>query len=1095
MFEERGMENSIRSSKTKPNSGDSKDVKLTPLSLKQNLTLFSAPDDREIATSHLPALEVLMKLGWEYISPGKALQLRGNRTASVLLDEILVPWLRKTQKIKFKGKTIDFSEGNIQNAVQALKDIPYDGLIRTNEKIYDLLTLGKSLQQSIEGDLKSFTLNYIDWKNPENNEYHVSEEFEVERSGSHNKRRPDLILFINGIPIVVIECKRPSLRDPIHEAISQQIRNQKDDEIPLLFIYSQLLLSLAQTEAKYATTGTPLKFWAIWREQSPTFEEDVSRIVLEKLKGDQIVLLMDSEHPKNQLMDFLDDDRLPTEQDRLLIALCKPERLLDLIHNYIIYDAGNKKIARYQQYFCVEKINKRIAKRQDNGQRLGGVVWHTQGSGKSLTMVMLAKAIALAEDFDEYKIILVTDRIDLDDQIYKTFQQCGSELKQAKTGKHLSELLQGSRQRIITTIIDKFEAAVGPRMTPNTSPNIFVLVDEGHRSQYGPRHAKMRRGLPNACYIGFTGTPLMKKDKNTMDKFGGLIDIYTIDQAVKDKAVVPLFYEGRHADQHVDSKAIDDWFTRITDNLSREQATDLKKKYARKEQIYKTVQMTYEVAWDISEHYNNHWRGLLKGQLVTQSKASALMYKEALDDIGKVNSEVLISGPDDREGEEDIYSENTKTEIRFWKEVLKKYGNEKEYNKQLINAFKHSEEPEIIIVVDKLLTGFDAPRNGILYLARPLKDHRLLQAIARVNRLHEGKEFGLIVDYRGVLKNLSSALDLYKDLPEFDEDDLKNIITDVAVEVNKLKERHTILLDTFKQVQNHNDSEEYEELLGDEGLRLKFYDRLSKYARTLDLALSSSHFYEDSTIDEINRYKGDLKRFGNLRISVRRRYSEVIDFGEYEAKIQKLLDTHVGTDKVEPITDLVNIFDTEAFAKEIEELSNPAAKADTIAHRTAKTISERMQEDQAFYRRFSDMLNDAIRDFREGRIEALEHLKKVTVIHNHVLNRTGDQIPDSLVDHEVAKAYFGTIREVLAVEVDVPDIDKILAEAALMVESLVEKYRVVNWINDVDTQNRMRTAIEDLMFEIKDTNGWNITFESIDKIMEECIGVAKVRRP
>ncbi len=1060
---------------------------------------MNAPVLNEDTISQLPALHLLQNLGWQYLTPEEALDLRGGRRRGVLLEGVLADWLRKHNRVRFKGRELPFTEGNILSALQALKEIPFDGLVRTNEEIYDLLCLGKSLQQSVDGDVKSFSMRYIDWDHPENNVFHVTEEFAVERTGSHQTRRPDIVLFVNGIPFCVIECKSPHIKEPIREAISQQIRNQKDDEIPHLFIYSQLLLVLSKNEAKYATTGTPLRFWSVWREENEDFEltlQDLVNISLTEKQVDR--LFTDNEWlVREKPAAYGTLKREVTEQDRALYALCRPERLLELTYRFILFDAGVKKIARYQQYFAVRKIMDRIGNREHDGRRRGGVVWHTQGSGKSLTMVLLAKSIALCSEITDYKIVLVTDRVDLDDQIYRTFHHCGKEIEQAATGKHLSEMLKGSKQRIMTTIIDKFEAAVGRHVVRNDDPDIFVLVDEGHRGHYGPRHAKMRRVLPNACYIGFTGTPVMKKDKNTIEKFGGLIDTYTIDRAVADKAVVPLLYEGRHVEQHVDSRGIDAWFERITANLSDEQTADLKKKFSTTDQLNKAAQKVMAITWDISEHFRDNWQGTgFKGQLVTQDKAAALLYKKYLDEFGMVSCEVLISGPDEREGEEDLYEENKLAVHRFWKGIISKYGTEREYNKQVINAFKNAEQPEIIIVVDKLIVGFDAPRNTILYLTRKLKDHTLLQAIARVNRLSDGKDFGYILDYRGVLENLDHALDLYSTLAEFDSGDIENILTDVTVETATLPQKHSLLWDTFKEVKNKQDEEAYELALADVELRTRFYERLSAFSKTLGIALSSVKFLEETEPERLDRYRADLKFFAKLRTAVRRRYAEVVDFAEYEPKIQKLLNTHVGTGEVEKITSLVNIFDTDAFAREVEKLPNAAAKADTIAHRTARTIHDRMQEDPTFYKRFSELLIAAIAAFREERIKANEYLKKVTEIMNAVRNRTEDQIPDKLQSHDVAKAYFGSLKEILArLDNSRGDFEDLIADVALAIDEIIERNRIVNWVGDQDTQNRMKNEIEDLLFDFKDKNGLEITFEDMDEIMKQCLDIAKARRP
>ncbi len=1062
---------------------------------------MDTPSFKEDQISQIPALMLLQKLGYTYLSPEEAERLRGGRLSGVLLEGILTEQLRAINTIRFKGREYPFSEGNIFAAVQTLKDVVDDGLVKTNEKVYDLLTLGKSMQQSIDGDTKSFQLDFIDWRNPENNAWHVTEEFVVERSGSTETRRPDIVLFVNGIPLAVIECKRPDLKDPIGQAVSQQIRNQQQDQIPHLFHYAQLLLAVAKNEANYATVGTAAKFWSVWKEDLGESEADKLREAAAiSLSEEQIDRMFAHRDPvvREAAAPYGKLERQITEQDRALYALCRPERLLELAFRFTLFDAGEKKIARYQQYFCVNKIMDRIRRTERDGTRRGGVVWHTQGSGKSLTMVMLAEAIALETGIENYKIILVTDRVDLDDQIYKTFHHCGTTPVQAKTGKHLAELLCDNKARIITTVIDKFELAVGKAGVRDENPDIFVLVDESHRGQYGELHAKMKKALPNGCFIGFTGTPVMKKDKNTIERFGGLIDSYTIEQAVKDKAVVPLLYEGRHVDQKVDTESVDAWFERITTDLTREQKADLKKKFASTDLLNKAQQKVMRIAWDVSEHFRDNWQGTpYKAQLVAQDKTTALLYKKFLDDFGLVTSEVLISGPDDREGEDDVHEESTDEVKAFWKKMMAKYGSDREYNRQIISAFKNAEEPEIIIVVDKLLTGFDAPRNTVLYLTRRLKGHTLLQAIARVNRLCDGKDFGYIIDYRGVLQSLDEALDIYGQLSEFDQeglDDLCTALTDVDTEARKLPQRHSDLWDLFKTIKNQRDEEAYELLLADDELREKFYERLSAYSRTLAIALSSAKFIEDTPEAKLSKYKADLRFFMKLRVSVRKRYAEVVDFKEYESRIQKLVDQHVGTGEVERITDLVNIFDADAFAKEVEKLGSTASKADTIAYRTKRTIHDRMQEDPAFYRRFSEMLEDAIRAFREQRLSDAEYLRKVTEIAEKIKNRTGDDIPAELAHHDVAKAFFGILSDVFAAhERDGFEARSAGTEASLAIDEIVKNNRIVNWTNNTDVQNRMVGAIEDYLFELKEKHGIDLTFEDIDRILEMVLDIARAR--
>ena len=1063
---------------------------------------MALPSFQEKLISQLPAVKLLQNLGYEYLSSEEAVEARGGRLGSVLLDKILAEQLRRQNIVFFRGRRYPFSEGNILAAVQALKDMVDDGLLPTNEKVYDLLCMGKSLQQSVEGDTKSFQLNYIDWEHPENNAYHVTEEFVVERSGSHETRRPDIVLFVNGIPLVVIECKRPDMKDPIGQAISQHIRNQQQDQIPRLFFYAQLLLAISKNEAKYATVGTPAKFWSVWKENfSESDAADLkkkSSLPLSEVQVERILGAKEFWSRERESESYGSLERQVTPQDQALYALCRKERLLELVFRFMLFDGGEKKIARHQQYFCVNKILDRVRETQRDGTRRGGVVWHTQGSGKSLTMVMLAEALALERSIIDFKIILVTDRVDLDDQIYKTFHHCGTQPVQAKTGRHLEQLLGEDKARIITTVIDKFELAVGKAGVRNEHPNIFVLVDESHRGQFGELHAKMRQALPNACFIGFTGTPVMKKEKSTIDRFGGLIDAYTLEQAVQDNAVVPLLYEGRHVDQEVDSEALDDWFERLTARLSDEQKSDLKKKFSSSDQLNKAEQKVMRIAWDVSEHFHDNWHYTpYKAQLVAQDKATALLYKRFLDEFGMVTSEVLISGPDDREGEEDVHEESKDVVKIFWKKMMAKYSSEKEYNRQIISAFKQAEEPEIIIVVDKLLTGFDAPRNTVLYLTRQLKSHSLLQAIARVNRLFDGKDFGYIIDYRGILQNLDEAFDLYGQLAEFETegiDDLARAITDVSAESHKLRQRYSDLWDLFKGIRNRQDEEEYEQLLADERLRDRFYERLSAFSRTLGVALSSAGFLEATPEKRIAAYKADLRFFIRLRNSVRRRYAEVVDFKEYEPRIRKLVDQHVGTGEVERITDLVDIFNADAFAREVDRLSSAASKADTIAFRTKRTIHDHLQKDPAFYRQFSEMLEDAIRAFREQRLSDAEYLRKVEQIAERVRNRTGDDIPAALAHRDVAKAFFGVLQEVFATRtVQAANVRDIGATVSLAIDDIIQEHRIVHWTRNTDVQNRMKGAIEDYLFERMERENLELSFKEIDRILESVLDIARVR--
>ncbi|PQJ76406.1 type I restriction endonuclease subunit R [Polaribacter glomeratus] len=1072
---------------------------------------MEAPSFKEDHISQIPALQLLINMGYNYLNQEEALQARGNKTSNILLEDILRTQLRKINKARISSsKSVSFTDNNIENAIIALTDIPMiDGYMVTSEKIYELLTLGISLDQSIEGDRKSFDLQYIDWKNPANNIYHVTEEFSVLRSGLKEHYRPDVVLFVNGIPLCVIECKRPDMKEPLAQAISQNLRNQQEDGIRPLYAMAQLVMAVTVNEGGYATTGTPEKFWAQWQEDFKksnggieTKKKDHFHQSLYKLKNIPIEnsikqrLFTERFYYVRKYFDALEQEEIKaTPQDEYLYSLCNKERLLDLIYNFILYDNGAKKVARYQQFFAIKKAMKQI-KKINNGQRTGGVVWHTQGSGKSLTMVMLAQAIAMEPSILNPKIILVTDRTDLDTQITGTFRKCGMDVDNAKTGAQLIELLHTESDAVVTTIINKFETAVKKIKTPLTSNTIFVLVDEGHRTQHGTFNIEMQKTLPNACFIAFTGTPLFKKDKSTLSKFGTLIDSYTVDQAVKDKAVVPLLYEGRHALQDVNAAPLDNFFNMVSEPLTDYEKADLKKKFSRADQLNIADQKILAIAWDITKHYEkNFQKTKFKGQIVCQSKAAAVKYKNYLDEIGRVTSALIISPPDEREGEDSAYGKTNDLVKIFWHKMMDEHGSPKKYQKNIVNRFKNDNEPELIIVVDKLLTGFDAPNNIVLYLTRKLLGHTLLQAIARVNRVSPDKDYGYIIDYFGVLEELDKALKTYSTFGDFDEDQLEGTLTNINEEVEQLPQIHSDLWSLFSSISNKKDAEGYQQLLRDEALRNKFYDQLAKYARILKLALSSITFHKETEDIRISKYKDDLSFFMKLRSAVASRYSDKIDYKKYEGQIQKLIDTHIPTSEVVTLTELVNIFDREAFEEEIEKVTGKAAKADMIASRTSKHISEKMDEDPAFYKRFSQLIKETIEDYLQGRIDETIYLQRIKEAKEAVLSRTDSSIPSSLEDKEIARAFFGIgIEEFSMISEDKNVVLAIAEELALKSDAIILELKQVDWSKSIDIPKKMIFLIGDFIIdEIRDKYNIKLSFQDIDKIAERIVEVAKIR--
>ncbi len=1094
--------------------------------------------------SQIPALQLLIALGYTPLSQAEADRLRGGRQRNVVLDDILVEQLLKLNRFTHRGKEYPFDLEDAHEALRRLKPTPdrIKGLRGTNQDIYDLLVLGTTITKNIEGDSKSYSFRYIDWEEPANNVFHVTAEMVVERTASTKVRRCDIVAFVNGIPFVVIENKRPT--ESLKKAGSQLIGYQGESNIPQLFHYAQLLLTMNRVEARYATVGTPQKFWQAWREEedketmlaplasrglseaetatlstsfeseTPTEEEDapeLSGLVNRPLELGEEQSIYTGEFASARA-DFdapaAEGERTITAQDRTIHSLCRPDRLLDLVRRFTVFDDGVRKIARHPQYFSVRAAVERVKQRDNDGIRKGGVIWHTQGSGKSLTMVMLGRALALDPNIVNPRIIIVTDRDDLDKQIRGTFRSCEMDPVRATSGNHLVDLIR-ERTPLVTTIINKFDVAMKDRNRQDESTDIFVLIDESHRSQtgryggYGTFAMKMRRILPNACYLGFTGTPLLKKEKNTLSTFGGLIHKYAIDEAVADEAVVPLLYEGRMVEQQVASTVIDSWFDKISAALTDAQKADLKHKYSRIDALGRTHKAIAAKAFDISEHFRQHWQGTgFKAQLVAPTKAAAIRFKEVLDEIGHVTSDVIISAPDDREGNEEVDTKSKDLVRQFWDRMMAKYKSEDEYNRQLTAAFKGSGDPEILIVVSKLLTGFDAPRNTVLYVCKPLKEHNLLQAIARVNRLFEeegrDKKFGFILDYEGLLGELDRALTTYSAFEEFEADELGQTIHHIREEIRRLPQLHDQLWDLFREVSNRKDMEAIEQFLADQARREEFYERLRSFGRCLHIALSSDKLLDVYSDKEIDSFKRDWKQFSELRRSVQLRYQEIVDIKEFEPKIQKLLDDHVVAMPAETIIGLVNINDPDALEQVLAETGvSEASKADRIASATRRVITEKMEEDPAFYRSFSELLEETIRDYREKRISEREFLRKMASMAEQVAQKDrGTPMPDAIRGNDDGQAFFGILDGALTGKDD-PAIDAdTTASIALDLIGLIKAHHIVDvWSNDL-AQNEMRNAIDDYFFDVlRDEKGIDLTVEAMDALEQRIMDLARARFP
>lgn len=1021
------------------------------------------PTTNEMTTSQRPAIEVLQKLGYKYISEEENKNLRNNILTDVIFKDILAKKLNEINSYEYKGEKYKFSASTIGQAIKDLNEDLVTGLISTNEKIYDLLTLGKSYQENmVDGTKRSFDIKYIDFEHPENNDFYVTEEFSVLRMNGKNYSIPDIVLFVNGIPLAAIECKDASV--PIIQAISQNIRNQKPDYIPQLFKFIQIVMAANKNETKYATCGTPDKFWSTWNEQ-----------YVDK---------------QNELLNKIVIGRQVIKQDRDIISLFEKKRFLELIKDFIIFEAGKKKICRYQQYFAVKAMLERI--KQD---KKGGVVWHTQGSGKSITMVYITKKIMEDKEIQNPQVVIVTDRIDLDKQIHKTFNRIGVEAARATTGNNLTDLIKDEKIRVITTVVNKFETVVKSG-TVIDAPNTYILVDEGHRTQYGEINRRMQEVFKGAIYISFTGTPIMKKDRNIFDKFGGLIHKYSLDDALKDKAIVPLIYEGKMVDQEVSKEAIDMRLDMLTRNLTPEQKIEVMKKWSRFEKVASSEQRLELIAWDIAKNYNETLKGTgFNAMLACNKKVEAVKYYNIFkEEFPELEVAVVISPPDMREGEGSIDEDTNDIVKKFYVNAVSSYKNEEEYEETIKSKFING-DIDILIVVDKLLTGFDAPKASTLYLDKQIKEHNLLQAIARVNRLCDGKDYGYIVDYRGLLGKLDKALTMYQNagLEEFREEDIKSSVYYIDTEIDNMFNAYEELKGLFKDIKNKNDLEEYEVFLENDEIRKEFYNRLCRFGSILGVILPSDQAYYKVGKEKINELRKALAFYQKLRAIVKLRYSETIDHREYEAKMQKLLDNYVVAKEMMRITEPVDITDAEKFDVELNKMDTDRGKADTIRTRLMRTISEKSKEDPAYYKKFSTRIEETIEEYRNRRITDSEYLQRMQAIKEDFRERnSGINYPTNITT-ENSRAFYGVIYDKLIPRMKENANIEEIGEIALTIQKEIESKIKRDWHYNTDIHNEIAQAIDDTIFMYATRKNINLDLEELDKLIEEIINIALMR--
>ena len=858
----------------------------------------------------LPAIEQLQSLGWTYVK-GEDLSPDKSSERTSLKEVVLED--RLSANIKRINPWI--SDQNLHKVVKDLTKTQYTNLIEANQAIWTNINECVSVMQDLGKGNKGQTVHIIDFESPENNEFLCTNQFKV--SGVNQNIIPDIILFVNGLPLAVIECKSPYITNPMESGIDQLLRYanrrtpENDEGAERLFHYNQMMVSTHRDKARVGTITSRMEHYLEWKDPYPLTVEQVGAA--------------------------------EASQDVLIAGLFSKANFLDILQNFTVFEPVDgriiKKIPRYQQFRAVHKTIERIKTGKTQKDK-SGVIWHTQGSGKSLTMVFLTIKMRRDPDLRDYKLVFITDRTQLDEQLTSTFRNAqGATVRHADSVKSLKEMLASDSSDIITAMVQKFQEKADDFVFPllNASDKIIVLADEAHRTQYGTLGAAINSALPNAPRIAFTGTPLIKSGKTT-NSFGTYIDKYTIEQAVQDGATIQILYEGREAAVKVTGDSLDSLFEEYFSSHTEEEKAKIKQKYAIERAILEAPQRIRRVCIDILKHYKEHIQpNGFKAMIVTSSRNAAILYKEQMDELGSPEAAVIISG-------------DHNDEKRFWEHTEKtKHKKQIEDFKKPLGVGDKKSNLSFLIVKDMLLTGFDAPIAQVMYLDRKLTDHTLLQAIARVNRTNKNKFSGYIVDYYGLGDYLNDALDM------FSSEDVEGALKNLKDEIPKLKNAHTRVLKHFDGL-DLDDHDECILSLEEEIKRQVFQIDFQKFAKQLDIILPDP---------AANPFIKDLRRLGKILVGARNLYRDphVIITGAGE-KVRKLIEEHVystGVDvKIKPV-DLL----AKDFKEKLGANKNPRTQAAEIKSAIRTHIAVRIQDDPEYYKALSKKLEDIIQKHTE----------------------------------------------------------------------------------------------------------------------------------
>lgn len=945
-----------------------------------------------------PAINQLIKMGYEYKSN---LQLNKERDAynqGLLLNRI--------QKALKKFNTWIDDEG-VSETLTQLQKFETTIAMDANEIAYArLMGISRGFLQPItapnlEAGNKPYTIKFFDFEHIENNEFLVTHQFWL--WGHKENVYPDIVLFVNGIPTVVIECKSPTEHNPIAQAINNNLATyqKRNTGYEKMFYYNQILVAMCGSQAVYASTYARPDQYKEWVDPYPLTKEEIEKTFGKARK-----------------------------QEILIAGMFEKSRLLDLIHNFISFevDAGEKikKIAKYQQYRAVSKSLTKLEAGNTPIDK-GGVIWHTQGSGKSFTMLWFA--LQLKRKYDNATILVVTDRRQLDKQIHTKFINAGFPAPEKASDKDdLKSLLSNAKGKTIMTTVFKFLSKNGRSASPVSYDPIFVLVDEGHRTQYGVTAADMRVTLPNAIFYAYTGTPLMKNERTRL-VFGDYIDKYKLKESEADGSTLPIYYESRLTELSVGDESLDVVFERMFKHLDKDSREKIKKRYANPTAIASAPDRIRKICLDILKHYETVVRpNGLKAMVVAPSRQAAVTYKEELDRLSAPASRIIMT-PD-----------RIKDKERGW-DKYELTEKEKELYEDRFNLPINKEPLSILIVVDMLLTGFDSPILQVMYLDQGLKEHTLLQAIARVNRPYrEIKGHGLIIDYWGISKNLRDAFELY------DDADIQNILKPLADQRELLKQQHKKVMNYFSGISDKRDIDEAVEILEPEDLQEQFNYDFKQFCKTLDAVLPDP---------VTNQYRSDVTFLGRVRAAARTAYfNEDLSLEGYGEKVKKLIEESIEASETIKLIPPTKI-DNKNFMKLINSYGSNRTKASIITHKIKKVIDDNEETDPEYYKSLKARLEKLIEEQRKKKISDAQEFRKLQALLEELFAK--EEVSKSLgFNVRVQFAIFNILQKVTG------NFD-IAKDVTFEIYNTLQPLKVIDWREKDNVQKRMRVAVKDLL--------------------------------